>query len=56
MLGVPGACNLDLATVLVRAWCWSNDASAHACRIDNAVMKMHARILRLGQVAAVPLE
>jgi len=49
---VREAFNLDIATVVVRECCWSNDEAAHAYSLDKT-MKMYARVRRLDQVSAM---
>jgi maleamate amidohydrolase len=49
---VREAFSMDLTTIVVRECCWGSDAAAHAYSLDKA-MKMHARIRRLEQVAAM---
>jgi maleamate amidohydrolase len=49
---VREAFNLDIASVVVRECCWSNDAAAHAYSLDKT-MKMYARVRRLDQVSAM---
>ena len=49
---VRDAFNLDISSVAVRECCWGGDAAAHGYSLDKA-MKMHARIRRLDQVAAM---
>jgi len=46
------AFNLDLASVVVREYCWSGDAAARAYSLDKA-MKMNARIRTFDQVSAM---
>jgi maleamate amidohydrolase len=49
---VREAFNLDIASIVVRECCWSNDKAAHAYSLDKA-MKMYARVRPLDQVSAM---
>lgn len=49
---VREAFNLDIAVVVVRECCWSNDEAAHAYSLDKS-MKMYARIRRIDQMTAL---
>lgn len=49
---VREAFNLDIAVVVVRECCWSNDEAAHFYSLDKS-MKMYARIRRIDQMTAL---
>jgi len=49
---VRDAFNRDIASIVVRECCWSNDEAAHSYSLDKA-MKMYARVRRLDQVSAM---